>query len=170
MQVESSIRPKKIYEIENHINNKVDVVFFCNIKEIKNDESLTYKYDTYRITISWRNDIDEEIEKNYDNWLDFAKDVEYENFASKIREKRNKLLEKTDKEMCLDRLNIQFPSELTATNLLSNIKQFLKVFSDAFNGDMAKYRQELRDITKQKGFPYEVEFPKEPNTTDKSEE
>ena len=29
-------------------------------------------------------------------------------------------------------------------------------------GKMAKYRQELRDITKQKGFPYEINWPEKP--------
>lgn len=170
MQVESSIKPSKKFNLENHVNRKVDVVFFCNIEEIKNDEILKYQYDTYRIRISWRDDIEDEIEKNYNNWLEFAKDNEYEKVAAEVRNIRNKLLEETDKEMCLDRLNIQFPSKLTAANLLTNVRNFFKEISDVFNGDMTKYRQELRDITKQKGFPYNVKFPENPlNTKDKEE-
>ena len=84
---------------------------------------------------------------------------EYDTKAAKVSKKINKSLEKTDKEMCLDRLNLQLPTELTAVNMLSNIKQFFESFSDIFNGSMAKYRQELRDITKQQGFPYNVVWP-----------
>ena len=62
--------------------------------------------------------------------------------------------------MCLDRLNLKMPEELTASNLLSGIKEFFEGLANIFNGKMAKYRQELRDITKQKGFPYNVVWPK----------
>ena len=87
-----------------------------------------------------------------------------------IREKRNELLKETDKEMCLDRLNISIPEELTASNLLNGVKNFFQGISNIVNGEMAKYRQELRDITKQEGFPYDIKFPKNPNTKDESEE
>lgn len=40
----------------------------------------------------------------------------------------------------------------------------------AINGNYAKYRQELRDITKQEGFPFNVVFPTKPNTNEESEE
>lgn len=170
MQVESSIEPKVKFEIENHVNGKVDVVFFCNIKKVKDEECTKYKYDTFRICIQYRSDIQEEIEKNYNNWLDFAKDCEYEKLAAEIREKRNELLKETDKEMCLDRLNISIPEELTASNLLNGVKNFFQGISNIVNGEMAKYRQELRDITKQEGFPYDIKFPKNPNTKDESEE
>ena len=106
-----------------------------------------------------QNNLKERIKNQYDIWLEFARQKEYDLKAAEVREKRNKLLEETDKEMCLDRLNLQLPTELTAVNMLSNIKQFFESFSDIFNGSMAKYRQELRDITKQQGFPYNVVWP-----------
>ena len=102
--------------------------------------------------------------------MEFAKKCEYEKLAAKIRERRNELLKETDKEMCLDRLNITIPEELTATNLLVGVKQFFEGMSNIFNGKMAKYRQELRDITKQQGFPYNVVFPTNPSTEEESEE
>lgn len=162
MQVESSIKPKVKFEIENHVNSKTDVVFFCNVEEVTEEESIKYKYDTYRISVQYREDIQEEIEQNYENWLAFAKDCEYEELATSIREKRNKLLKETDQDMCLDRLNIEIPSEITTNNLLTGVKQFFEGISNVFNGKMAKYRQELRDITKQEGFPYNVKFPVKP--------
>lgn len=170
MQVESSTKPKVKFEIESHVNGKVDVVFYCNIEKVEDEESIKYKYDSFRICIENRVDIQEEIEQNYNSWLDFAKDCEYEKLATEIREKRNELLKETDKEMCLDRLNISIPEELTTANLLVGVKQFFEGISNIFNGKMAKYRQELRDITKQEGFPYDVKFPNNPNTKDESEE
>jgi hypothetical protein len=170
LQVESSTKPKLKFEIESHINGKVDVVFFCNIQKVEDEETIKYKYDTFRICIENRDDIQEGIEHNYDRWLEFAKKCEYEKLAAKIRERRNELLKETDKEMCLDRLNITIPEELTATNLLVGVKQFFEGMSNIFNGKMAKYRQELRDITKQQGFPYNVVFPTNPSTEEESEE
>lgn len=146
------------------------MVFFCNIQKVEDEETIKYKYDTFRICIENRDDIQEEIEHNYDRWLEFAKKCEYEKLAAKIRERRNELLKETDKEMCLDRLNITIPEELTATNLLVGVKQFFEGMSNIFNGKMAKYRQELRDITKQQGFPYNVVFPTNPSTEEESEE
>lgn len=34
--------------------------------------------------------------------------------------------------------------------------------------DWTKYRQDLRDVTKQAGFPYDVVFPKKPDATEKT--
>ena len=69
------------------------------------------------------------------------------------------MLLETDADMCIDRLQIKLPEDLSATNLLSGIKQFIEGLANIFNGKMAKYRQELRDITKQDGFPYNVVWP-----------
>lgn len=127
-----------------------------------------YSYNMLSIKVFYRENLEEDIESNYKTWLDFAKNQEYEKLAEEIRTKRNKLLEETDKEMCLDRLNLQLPENLTAASLLSGVKQFFEGLGDIFNGSMAKYRQELRDITKQADFPYSVKFPEKP-TKDKEE-
>ena len=62
----------------------------------------------------------------------------------------------------LDRLGISLPSEITAVTLLTSVKDFFDNLKEVLNGDWAEYRQALRDITKQSGFPYNVEFPKKP--------
>lgn len=68
----------------------------------------------------------------------------------------------SDKFLLLDRLGISLPSEITATTLLSSIKDFFDNLKEVLNGDWAEYRQKLRDLTKQEGFPYNVEFPEKP--------
>lgn len=112
------------------------------------------------IKVFYRENLEEDIESNYKAWLDFAKNQEYEKLAEEVRTKRNRLLEETDKEMCIDRLNLQLPENLTAASLLSGVKQFFEGISNIFNGEIAKYRQELRDIPEQEGFPYNVVWPK----------
>ena len=166
----SDIRPEKNFSIENIENGKCTVLFFDDIQEEKQEstnmenqeivEKNVYSYDIYSIEVPYRENLEEVIESDISNWLKDVKQKAYDKAAEEIRKKRNKLLEETDKEMCLDRLNLKMPEELTASNLLSGIKEFFEGLSNIFNGKMAKYRQELRDITKQEGFPYNVVWPK----------
>lgn len=168
MKTESTIKPQN-YKIEDRENGKVAVYFFTNIQEKEKkkneveeaaqEEQKMYSYDMYVIELQKQDNLEERIKNNYDMWLDFVKQKEYDKLAEEIRTKRNKLLEDTDKEMCLDRLNLKMPKELTASNLLAGITEFFEGLANIFNGNMAKYRQELRDITKQKDFPYSVIWP-----------
>lgn len=164
MKVKNSIKPISKFNIENIKNGKCDLVFYADIKEVEtldenNEKQKGYEYEIYRITVDYRAEIKEIINNEYQKWLDYAKKVEYDKLANEIRIKRNELLAETDKEMCIDRLNLQLPKELTAANLLTGVKQFFSGFYDICNGKMATYRQELRDITKQEGFPYNVIWP-----------
>lgn len=170
MQVESSVKPNK-FEIENIGNGKCVVSFFDNIVEQEvsqldsEETTIKYVYDMYKITINNRADLAEELENNFEYWLSFAKDCEYEKLAAKVREKRNEMLKETDAEMCLDRMGIEIPEDITATNLLFVVGGVFKSFKEILTGKNAKYRQELRDITKQEGFPYKIVWP----TKDKEE-
>ncbi len=163
MRAGSDLKPNK-YLIEDLGNGKVTVSFFDNIQELEIAEvdsekkSKGYTYDVYTITVFNRDNLKEEIEKNFESWLEFAKDCEYEQLASEVREKRDKLLKETDAEMCLDRIGLEIPEGSSFTNWID----FLKGIGNLLIGKMAKYRQALRDIPQQPGFPYEVEFPKKP--------
>lgn len=169
MQIESTIKPSK-FKIDEVENGKCTVLFFDNIveqsTESENKESvIKYVYDMYKVAAQYRENLAEEIENNYEKWLEFAKKEEYENLAEEIRAKRNELLKDTDKEMCIDRLNLNFPDNLSMTNIISSLKDFFDGFASISKSNIAKYRQELRDITKQEGFPYNVKWP----TKDKEE-
>lgn len=72
--------------------------------------------------------------------------------AALVRKIRNRLLDNTDKEMSLDRLGLDTSSAAT----------FIASLIRIFNGGWAQYRQALRDITKQAGFPFAVTFPTPP--------
>lgn len=163
MQIESTIKPSK-FKIDEVENGKCTVLFFDNIveqsTESENKESvIKYVYDMYKVAAQYRENLAEEIENNYEKWLEFAKKEEYDELAADIRAKRNELLRDTDKEMCIDRLNLNFPENLTMTNIISSLKDFFDGFAGISKSNIAKYRQELRDITKQEGFPYNVVWP-----------
>ena len=96
---------------------------------------------------------------------------EYNELAAEVRAKRNELLKESDQYMCLDRMNKDTSDEeITIVTVTKIAVAFFKSIFKILKGNYAKYRQELRDITTQPGFPYNVEFPKEPNTNDESEE
>ena len=77
-------------------------------------------------------------------------------FARKIRDR---LLEKSDKELTFDRMGLTVPSGSTFTSWLS----FLKNLGNALTGSWATYRQELRDLPQQSGFPFNITFPNPPD-------
>lgn len=168
MRVESMERPDNNFVLENKKGNLVEVTFFDDIqtetrKEQDSDKEIEFfTYKVYKITTIFRDNLAEEIQNNFDNWLNELKDREYNSLASNIRDKRNKLLEESDKHMVLDRIGFELPDELTATNLLQSVSSFFKTLSNLKNNDWSKYRQELRDLTKQEGFPYNVKFPTPP--------
>lgn len=158
MKAESNVKPKNI-EIENIQNDRCDIVLCDNIQEITEDDITRYVFDIYRLNICYYEDIESEIESHFKNYLESAKKNEYKILAAEIRKQRDEMLKESDKDMCIDRLDIKLPENLSATNLLSGMKQFIEGLANIFNGNVAKYRQELRDITKQEGFPYNVVWP-----------
>lgn len=175
MKVESNLKPENKFEIENIIDGKCDIVFFDNVQETEaiEENEKKYSFDTYRLKANYRDELEKELNddiEKYKEWLQLAKDTEFNELATIIREKRNKLLQESDKYMCLDRLGIEIPENITTGTIISVVKKFFEGLGESINGNYAKYRQALRDITKQDGFPYNVEFPIEPNTNDEREE
>lgn len=73
--------------------------------------------------------------------------------AEAARALRNRLLDLSDKEMLLDRLGLDTSS---AIDFLASLKQI-------FFSDWAVYRQALRDIPQQDGFPLDVAWPNSPD-------
>lgn len=114
------------------IDDKAILIFTENITEEQTEDGLLYSYDEYRLTVPNSATLEKRINANLAVWLAKAKQEEYDKLASEVRAKRNQLLADTDYTCLADRQP-----------------------TDA----MIVYRQALRDITKQKGFPYEVEWP-----------
>ena len=73
--------------------------------------------------------------------------------AEMARKLRNKKLDESDKQMSFDRLGLD----------TSSATSFIKSLSQCFDSDWAKYRQALRDLPKQEGFPFNITFPEPPD-------
>lgn len=148
----SDIKPEKKFSIENVENGKCTVLFFDDIKEEQNISNLeneevsnkkVYSYDTYSIEIPYRENLAEVIENDLNNWLKSAKEKDYNETAAYIRKERDALLYATDKYIIDD-----YP------------------ISSEEKAKVLEYRQELRDLPEQEGFPYNVVWP----TKDKKED
>ena len=104
-----------------------------NIEEIKVEDSTSYLADTYAISTANTPDLETRIEQNFAVWLAKAKQEEYDKLAGTIRAERNRRLAETD---------------------------YLFLTDQVQSDEIKAYRQALRDITKQDGFPYDVVWPK----------
>ncbi len=79
MSEENNIKPEKKFEIQNISDDgRCDIVFYDNIQEeIRSDgeeNKKVYIYDIYRVTVRYRDTLEEDLENNYETWLKFAKD------------------------------------------------------------------------------------------------
>lgn len=78
--------------------------------------------------------------------------------AETARKVRDRLLEESDKEVVLDRLGLQVPTGKTFTVWLD----FLTTLGQALNGEWTRYREALRDLPEQGGFPLDIIWPEKP--------
>ena len=99
--------------------------------------------------------LEERVANNIEAWRERAMREDYDRVAPEVRAIRDKLLAESDKEMMIDRMGLEVPTGVSFSAWL----EFLKKLASAVSGDLAKYRQELRDIPQQEGFPYCVVFP-----------
>lgn len=134
----SSERPEKLYRIENIQNSYCTVVFIDNITTLTDEEGNTYyEYDSYvHDGVLYRKNLDALIGTEFNIWLNEAKQYDYDKAAAEIRKQRDALLNDTDWTQMPD-------------SALSQEKQ----------ERYRIYRQALRDVPEQEGFPYDVIFP-----------
>lgn len=78
--------------------------------------------------------------------------------AETARKIRDRLLADSDKEVVLDRLGLQVPTGKTFTVWLD----FLTTLGQALNGEWTQYREALRDLPEQEGFPIDIIWPEKP--------
>lgn len=137
MRAESNIRPKKNYSIDIR-KDKAIITFFDNIQEVTENEETKYIYDVFEIKIQNREDLEQKLEDEgyYDSLLELAKEEYGQKLADEIRKIRDELLQETDKFLLED-----FP-------ISEEQKEKYKI-----------YRNALREIPEQQGFPYEVSWP-----------
>lgn len=138
------------------------ITFYTDVQEVpsvgESPSSPSYDATAWTITRCWTSGLSSRIEANIDKWLEMAQGEAYEVAAAKVREKRNELLVASDSTVALDRINLPTPSGSAFTAWLS----FLQAIASAVSGSWAIYRQQLRDIPAQSGFPFDIEWPAAP--------
>lgn len=80
--------------------------------------------------------------------------------AEMARKIRNRMLDKSDAQMSLDRIGLDTSTSVAFLSSLKNI----------FNNDWAVYRQHLRDITAQDGFPFNIDWGVSPDAKKEGDE
>lgn len=85
--------------------------------------------------------------------------------AELARKIRNKLLDSTDKECTLDKVLPTPPTSSAFGDWIAWLKQLAAVSTNAWG----VYRQQLRDLPQQEGWPYSITWPTKPGEEDKEE-
>ena len=141
MKVNGSISPPAL-SFEHRFDGIAEMRFRENIISKKDDKGNTiYSYDEYILAMTDRSGLEKIVQDNMEVWLAYAKAQEAEQLAADVRTQRDKLLYDTDWTQVDD-----------------------APISDVDRESMRQYRQALRDITSQDGFPYNVKFPEKPQT------
>ena len=98
----------------------------------------------------------ETLKASYERACDAHNEEDAAAFARMIR---NKLLEQSDAQLAIDRLGLTVPTGTSFEDWLP----FLRGIGDVLAGSWSAYRQALRDLPEQEGFPFAVTFPLSPD-------
>ena len=109
-----------------------------------------------------RCEFDETIESAYRR---ACADRDAESAAEYARMLRNKLLNESDKYNTVDRVfRFDLPDTVTMTNIVSALSSLIKGIKGIGINDWSVYRQHLRDITAQDGFPFDIDWGNAPSS------
>ena len=117
-----------------------------------------YEAVSWTMEVPWTDDLAARIGAGLAAWLTKAQADAYKEAAAEVRAKRNELIAATDYQKCIDRLDIPEPSGTTFTSYKPAIDKIIDAATDA----VAVYRQALRDVPEQEGFPFDVIWPEKP--------
>ena len=92
-----------------------------------------------------RSEMDDVMQSAYEKAVAEKDEIRAAEMARKIR---NRMLDKSDAEMSLDRIGLDTSS---TTSFLTSLKKI-------FDNSWAVYRQHLRDVPNQEGFPFDIDW------------
>lgn len=143
MKVSGSVNPPAL-SYEHRFDGMAEMRFRENITSVKDSETggTVYQYDEYTLTMTDRDGLEKIVKGNTAVWLIYAKQAETGRMATEARGQRDKLLSATDWTQTDD-----------------------APLADADRESMRQYRQALRDITSQTGFPQTIVWPEKPSVT-----
>ena len=104
-----------------------------------------------------KSEMDDVMQRAYEQAV---ADNDTDRAAEMARKIRNRLLDKSDARMSLDRIGLD----------TSNTTAFLSSLKNIFKNDWAVYRQHLRDITAQEGFPFNIDWGVSPDAKKEGDE
>ena len=113
------------------------IVFYTDTHEVQRDEGISFEAVSWTMQRPWTDGIEQRISANTAKWRAAAQAEAYDTTSSEVRSKRDELLAETDYIMAVD-----YPATESKKTAVS------------------EYRQALRDIPSQDGFPYDVTWPR----------
>jgi len=144
MKVKGSYKPER-YEYEVIHNGMALIRLYENIKkyteksENGRPDITGYEYDRYTLMRPHSDHLRARVKNETETWLEYAKLEEAKELAAEIRAKRDSLLRDTD------------TTQISDADICEDCREAFRV-----------YRQALREVPEQDGFPYEVDWPEEP--------
>lgn len=104
-----------------------------------------------------RSEMDDVMQKAYEQAV---ADKDEDRAAEMARKIRNRMLDKSDAQMSLDRIGLD----------TSSTAAFIGSLGKIFKNSWSVYRQHLRDITAQEGFPFNIDWGVPPDAKAEKEE
>ena len=147
--IETMIKPERKKK-----GRKTEEPVINNETTDETEPSVVFVFDSYSLIVPNREGLEAEVKANPEEWLQLAKQKEYDFLASKVRMKRNELLAESDSAFCIDRI-VKDMKNISATAFTNKLKELSE-------SGITTYRQALRDLPEQPGFPYNVTFPIKP--------
>lgn len=144
MKITSIQKPIKIFNVIKSSSSCI-VEFYDNVNSITETDGMTgqeitvWEYEKYVIAEPYRVNLFADIESNFSTWLQKAKDYEISVEETKVRVYRDKLLNDCDLRHC-------------------NAEKWMNMVDDK-KLVWSAYKQTLRDIPEQVGFPYMINWP-----------
>ena len=163
MRINTELSEKPPVFTVSREGNRAVIIFYTDVQEVQREDGETaWEAVSWTLESSWTDNIMERITDHQAAWLAEAQADAYAEAAAKARSLRDKLLTESDAMTALDRFGMNLPDKVTATTMLTVVKEILTALWSITKGAIGQYRQALRDLPEQPGFPFEIEWPDKP--------
>ncbi len=139
------------------------VTFAVNIQQVDSGENGEDRFTADLYTIQLDDVGNVEARVNAESFLSALMQRDREETAAQVRAARNTLLAASDAQVAIDRYSFDLPEHVTAGTMLTAFVGLIDALRNLTSGSWAQYRQALRDLPTQPGFPYQIEWPVKPD-------